>query len=353
MDNLAYIAFKSIDLNDSFFDSLKNDYSEFSTWFNKKAEEFAYVFYNHQNKIDGFLYLKTENDAVSDVVPELPALPRIKVGTFKINPHGTKLGERFIKKIFDHAIAKNIDELYVTVFEQHAKLIEIFETYGFRAHGKKTTANGVELCLVKNINAPYIDVFKSYPTINLTHGNQYLLALEPKFHSRLLPDSILNTEDSGIVQDVSHANSIHKVYLAAMSGMERLKRGDTLLIYRTNKGEEHLGKAFYKSVATSLCVVEEYRSIHTFATRQDFLNYVLPYSVFSETELQTFWTQKRYPHIVRFSYNAALNKRITRGEMINNVGLDGDARWGFLQLTKKQLLDISQRGEVNEGLIIN
>jgi hypothetical protein len=34
--NLEYLRFKDVDLNDVFFDSLKNDYAEFSTWFKKK-----------------------------------------------------------------------------------------------------------------------------------------------------------------------------------------------------------------------------------------------------------------------------------------------------------------------------
>ena len=33
MDNLIYSKFSEIDLNDPFFDSLKDDYKEFSDWF--------------------------------------------------------------------------------------------------------------------------------------------------------------------------------------------------------------------------------------------------------------------------------------------------------------------------------
>ncbi|WP_310730564.1 hypothetical protein [Burkholderia multivorans] len=72
---------------------------EFEDWFHRKAENWAYVFeQDDSNLIDGFLYLKIEDDPVEDVNPQLPAKRRVKVGTFKINAHGTKLGERFIKK---------------------------------------------------------------------------------------------------------------------------------------------------------------------------------------------------------------------------------------------------------------
>lgn len=42
--------FSDVDLNDRFFDSLKNDYEEFPNWFAKKcaAGESALVFYDEQ-----------------------------------------------------------------------------------------------------------------------------------------------------------------------------------------------------------------------------------------------------------------------------------------------------------------
>lgn len=48
--------FRNINLADPFFDSLKQDYKEFTDWFNKKANqnESAFVFYLDE-KIDGFM----------------------------------------------------------------------------------------------------------------------------------------------------------------------------------------------------------------------------------------------------------------------------------------------------------
>ena len=44
MDNLKYLRFSEINLSDPFFDSLKQDYEEFPSWFLRKANERAYVF---------------------------------------------------------------------------------------------------------------------------------------------------------------------------------------------------------------------------------------------------------------------------------------------------------------------
>ncbi|MDF3920617.1 hypothetical protein P3W43_17315, partial [Salinicola salarius] len=81
--------FSLISLSDPFFGSLKQDYAEFENWFQRKAREgaSAYVFYGDHGSIEGFLYLKREDDAVTDVAPPLPPMPRVKVGTFKVNAH--------------------------------------------------------------------------------------------------------------------------------------------------------------------------------------------------------------------------------------------------------------------------
>lgn len=344
--------FKEINLDDPFFDSLKADYSEFSHWFAKKAkeDELAYVFQNENGDMDSFLYLKIEEGPLDDIVPALPPARRIKVGTLKINAHGTKLGERFLKKIFDHAIFENVKEIYVTVFAHHAPLVALLERYGFLRKAEKITQNGTELVLVRNLCTNYIDVVSSYPLVRLDNERVFLLALYPKWHTRLLPDSILKTENMDVIEDVSHTNSIHKVYLAAMNGLEALKKGDVLLIYRTS---DEQGPAHFRSVATSICVVEEYRSIHTFVSREEFLSYCRPYSVFSEQELGDFWTKKKYPHVIRFTYNIALKKRVTRGVMIDEMGLNKNAYWGFMQLSREQFLNITRKGMIDESLIIH
>ena len=54
MENLQYKRFADVNLNDPFFDSLKASYREFSDWFQRKAEEYAYVFYGNNGFIDGF-----------------------------------------------------------------------------------------------------------------------------------------------------------------------------------------------------------------------------------------------------------------------------------------------------------
>lgn len=326
--------FKDIALTDPFFDTLKRDYPEFAEWFATKADKTAFTFKAESGALDGFLYLKWEDGEVADVKPALPASRRLKIGTFKVNPHGTRLGERFIKRAFDTATEGQAEALYVTVFEKHEALVQLFIRYGFVKVGVKLSAVGAEEAVYeRRLDRIVDDVVLDYPRIPLKKDRHFVLSLYPQWHSRLLPDSLLKTESASILQDVSHTNSIHKIYLAAMPGVQQLKRGDILLIYRTAEG----GPAYHTSVITSLCVVEELTNINQYGTEAEFLKYCEPYSIFSAYELKNFYKNKKYPWIIRFTYNLALTKRPNRAALLENgVAIKG-AYSGFFSINRDQL----------------
>ncbi len=341
--------FKDIDLNDPFFDTLKSDYKEFRGWFLKKAEEEAF-FILYDGELQGFLYLKIETGSLDDVSPSRESTIRLKIGTLKVNPHGTRLGERFIKKALDAALLNNCSEVYTTIFEKHHGLIELLENYGFRKQGTKTTSSGTEQVLLKKMGFLTGNQIKDYPYID-SKSRKFLLSIYPVWHTRLFPDSILKTEDpKKILEDISHTNSIHKVYLTRMRGTNTLERGDTLLIYRTS---DNAGPAHFRSVVTSVCMVEEVKSIYNFSTAETFLDYTLDYSVFTEEELREQFRIKKYHTIIKFTYNYALPRRPTRGWMLEHVGMDGDQYFGFLQLSDEQFYAIFKEGKGNESLIVN
>lgn len=144
--SLKYKKFSDIDLTSRFFDSLKNDYPTFEDWFKRKREAFAYISYNENDEIDGFLYLKIEDEALSDMNQQFPQKRRLKLGTFKIEAHGTKLGERFLRIIFKEAMKEKINEIYVTIYDKHQGLISLLQRFGFEkiTTKKEITKNGQE-----------------------------------------------------------------------------------------------------------------------------------------------------------------------------------------------------------------
>lgn len=347
MDNLKLEYFSNINLSDSFFDSLKADYQEFSDWFYRKANESAYVLYN-QNNIDGFLYLKFENE-IADIDPPIYNHRILKVGTFKFNPQGTLRGQRFIKKILDVAIANRVELVYLTVFEKHNYLIQLFQKYGFILSGKKITTNGVELVYMRNMRFVVGDIILDYPYIPAL-TNKYLLAIHPEYHTRLFPESKLFNESPNIIEDVSHSNSIHKIYISAAYNASNLKKGDVVVIYRTSDGQ---GSAYYRSVISSICVIEEVKHISDFYSENEYLQYCNPFSVFSPQELSKFYYEKKYPYVIRFTYNMALPKRINRKELLDNNIIRDQTRIVLESISNERFNRILKLSQADESFIIN
>lgn len=342
--------FKDINLNDSFFDSLKADYAEFSEWFNKKSENKALIHFDENNQLNGFLYLKIESEEL-DIIPPQGLLKRLKVGTMKIDAHGTRLGERFIKKLFDYATYRKVEEIYVTIFPKHESLINLFKKYDFEVTGVKISNNGNENVLSRKFSGD--EVKYTYPFIEHNQSsNIYFLSIYPAYHSRLFPDSILKSEDGSIVKDISYSNSIHKIYIAGMRGMENIKVNDIIVIYRTAENGQ---SAHYTSVFTSICVIEEYKNINEFTSYDDFYGYCKKYSIFNDEELAKIYKEKKYTHIIKMTYNIALNKRINRAKLIE-MGIMSNKNGfysGFGSINFQQLSNVLIEGQVNESIIID
>ena len=249
-------------------------------------------------------------------------------------------------------LSENIEEAYVTIFPKHTPLIELFENYGFQFMSTKNTSNGKESIYIKNININKIhhNIIKDYPLISTKNNKKYLLSIYPKYHTSMFPDSKLKTEKDNIIQDISHTNSIHKVYMCKMKNIEHINKGDLLVIYRT-KEENKLAK--YNSVLTSICTVEEYKNIKNYNTFGEFYKDISKYSVFNDQELKQFYNKKRYPYIIKMLYNIALPKRIIRNDAQPLLDPNVKEYWGFLPIADNIFVELLKMGEVNDNFIIN
>ena len=348
--------FSDINLNDSFFDSLRASYPEFNEWYNKKAAAGATAYcYYVDNELKDFLYLKIEEEELSDLTPALPAKKRLKVGTFKVDNEDrhTTRGERFMKKIMDKAIAEDVDEIYVTMFptEELQGLIRMFEKFGFSHIADKPHEGGnAEYVLIKDMTT-HVDDFKlDYTFVKKASSNKYVLSIVPEFHTHLFPDSILKNEKKyDLIQDVSETNSIYKIYLCWMQGTRNLKAGDKLIIYRTSDEE---GKAYYRSVCTSVCTVCEVKTYRDFENEEEFIKYTNRYSVFKEHELRRWYKNKNYFIVIKMVYNIAFTKKVINMVMKEQVGLN-PKYWGFFKLTDAQFDKLLELGEIDERYIID
>lgn len=302
------VDFAQVDLQDSFFDSFREDYIGFDKWFNKKADEVAYVCYS-QNILSAFLYIKVEEETenYSDIEPTFKKKKRLKIGTLKVISNGFKIGERFLKIIFDNALQYNVAEIYVTIFNkrpEQARLIALLEDWGFIEFGIKTTASGNEMVYVKNFDRNQeinlSEPRKTFPFVSPT-SKVYIVPIYPEYHTELFPDSILRTESPmNFTENEPHRNALSKVYVSR-SYVRDLKPGDIIVFYRTG--------GLYQGVATTYGIVESV--IDNIANEQEFIQYCRKRSVFTDEQLKLHWNYKanEKPFIVNFIYAYSFRKR--------------------------------------------
>ncbi len=351
--------FGEINLNDSFFDSFKEDYKEFDKWFLKKSDEIAYVTIDKGN-ILSFLYLKVESkdENYSDISPVFQSKKRLKIGTFKVISNGVRLGERFMKIIFDNAIQYRVDEIYVTIFnkrDEQKRLIGLLEDWGFTYYGKKTTANGEEIVLIRDFtpsfNKKNPKLTFPYLTINT---NIFMIPIYPDYHTELLPDSILTTESPyDFVENQPHRNAISKVYISR--SIERnINKGDIIVFYRTAAKDR---SAYYSSVISTIAIVDG--KIEDIADENDFILKCRKRSVFSDEELKKYWNwnPRQRPFIINFLYTHSFptGKRVNRQRLLELGVISGvkDELRGLKRITKEQFNLILKETATNESLIVN
>jgi len=227
--------FGNLDLSDV-FSSFKEDYHGYEKWFNKKAEEPVYVCLSVDKPI-ALLYLKVEskNEDYADIDPPLPPKKRLKIGSFKVTLNGFRLGERFLKIVFDNALGLKVDEIYVTIFNkriEQQRLINLLEEYGFHHHGLK---KGDELVFVRSCErlANRLTPKLTYPFFS-TAGRIFIVPIYPAYHTELFPDSILRTESpADFVENEPHRNAISKVYISwSMERNLHSRRRNRILSHR-------------------------------------------------------------------------------------------------------------------------
>lgn len=332
--SVKLVKFQELNIYDDFFNSLREDYEGFDYWFEKKTKnkDSAYIL-KKDNKILGMLYLKLEfeNENYDDFKPKFKPKKRLKIGTFKIDKSGFKLGERFIKIVIDNAVKQNVDEVYVTMFENKRNevdyLKEFLKKWGFDKYGKKISTG--EIILVKSMreykygeNPKY-----NYPLIK-ENPNYYFLPIDNKYHTDLFPDLILNNENLNLYTDYySHRYAIEKIYISSAS--IPAKPGDIVLIYRS--GERTPKK--YSSVVTGVAIVKE---VIIPKTINEYLKECSDRSVFTDKELKKFYLKNKWRKVIKLLYYKSFDKKIILNELYKLKAVEnGKGPRPFLKINSK------------------
>lgn len=234
----------NLDLSDPLFDTLKEDYPEFESWFKKISRQGrkCWVHYNSDGSIGALLIYKIEDEPL-DTIPPYPKKKREKISTFIVHHIGQKIGELFIKLAVDIAIKNRTEEIYLTHFTKpDDRLVELITEYGFIMAAKNS--RGEEIFIKKiyadparvltlsplEVSREYYPSFYDGPDVS-----KYFIPIWPANHERLFTDfkgsrQTKLPEHSGMF--VIEGNTIKKAYLSHTRN-KQISPGDIVFFYRS------------------------------------------------------------------------------------------------------------------------
>lgn len=332
---------RNLDVDDPFFDLLKEDYIAFRDWFKRISIEGRKCWvYQEDGKIKTLLILKEENELI-ETVPPIPAAERLKIATLKVDLSGYKLGELLLKMAFQYCIDNHIFEIYLTHFrKENDGLIHLIENYGFESVGflKK---NKEEVFIKKYIplekELPPVEMSKKYyPSFKDNQKiRKFLIPIQPEFHERLFPDyenrQMKLTDYSEIN---APGNAIKKAYLS-YSRIKKMRAGDIILFYRSKD----------QKAVISLGVVDQ-KPFHT-DDLELLLRFVGKRSVYSHPELKT-WTEKPV-FIILFRHHLNLPKPLDISFLRDH---SIPVPQTISEINHKQYMAIKEGGEIDERFTV-
>lgn len=255
----------TLDLGDTFFDSLRESYPTFNSWLKQCSEEQrrCWAIYGARNELRALCIYKIEADGVIDNEGFHPGARMLKLCTFKAaaSVRGEKVGERLFHMAFQYAQKQKLDFIYFTAKEvKQQTLVDLSSEFGFRKYGMydgdrvfgKYLAPQAEedKALAKaDYNRRFYPSYKTGADVNA-----YLVPIEPSFHEKVFPDiSEFRNSLFGDFPEMytSESNTIRKAYLSK-SHITQIESGDLLLFYRSKDRQ---------SVQALGAVVEVCRSI--------------------------------------------------------------------------------------------
>ena len=146
---IVKVLLEDINLEDSFFNSLRNDYPGFNDWFLRRAllKDYAYVSYSNDGSLTSFFLWKVEDkDDYLSLGLDIPHTNKVlKISSFKVIRTGIGIGSWYLRLAKYLAILNKAGFIYITVYPKYKKFISFLEYHGFKEVGVK----GRELVLKK------------------------------------------------------------------------------------------------------------------------------------------------------------------------------------------------------------
>lgn len=300
-----------IDVEDVFFDSLRQGYPNFNDWYRKKAEEGRQAWAILSGRIISALCIyKEEHDERVTTAGAILFGRSLKLCTLKVADLGRKYGERLLYVAFNYAMDNKFDYVYIQVQdEKHGYLISLLTDFGFTKFGnynndttyvKDMRVGDWKGSMDRNDYVKY--AITHYPHIIDTGVKKYIVPIRPNYHDLLFPDKnpYQDLFQGGLS---SESNAIKKAYLCK-SPIRDLKPGDLLFFYRSKD-------------AQSICSVGIAEKIRCFSNAEDLISFVSKRTVYTHEEIRKFISKGEVLAIL-FRLIRYLEKPVGRTALINN-----------------------------------
>jgi GNAT superfamily N-acetyltransferase len=231
-----------LDLSDSIFDSLKEEYDGFVNWAKSKSDRKAWISRLDDGSIGAILIIKSEETEKIGAKPELPRKKRLKISTMKVSParQGSKLGELLITIAIREAINNDINEVYLTHYIEkgYDHLVGLITQYGFHHASDKEDGEAIftkELTPPPDSDPDPVGLAQTfYPSFyDGDKVKKFVVPVRPEYHEKLFTSYRYRrsvTDDT--LEMRSEGNAIKKAYLTH-SNTKKVSEGDILLFYRS------------------------------------------------------------------------------------------------------------------------
>lgn len=289
---MAEVKAHTIDVNDDFFDSLRDGYDDFNKWWSEKCiadRRPCWVVYD-DNKLAGLIVRKDETATSTDALTKASKI--LKICTFKVRPEkrGVKLGELLLKQALWFAQSNDYGLAYLTTYEEQTALISLLEYYGFYCSGQKDDGELIyerKFSDKKLVPANGETVFeagrKNYPRFAVTDAVRYFgIPIKENYHDTLYPDLWAPRQPDMFTETLIHAipsrpgNTIRKVYLCRAPS--NLGEPGSLLFFYKGVSKDKPSQAI-----TAIGLLEEVTSA---ASTHELMLKTGGRSVYSEQELR-------------------------------------------------------------------
>ena len=319
-------------LASSFFDSLREGYDGFDTWFRDKARDNrkAWVYRDENDSLEAIcIYAVQSDEQINDATERLPG-QALKLCTFKVGNavRGRKIGELFLKAAFRYATENACEHLFIHANPtRHDYLIGLLQEFGFEERG--TYAGDLVLVKTHPKAAPASDALapleytrKYFPHFRRDASVQkFLIPIQPRFHDTLFPD--YSPRQRRLFGSAANAGNAIKLAYLCHAQTTAIKAGDVVLFYRTDD----------EKAVTSVGVVDRFDVLQDAARIASLVRRRTVYRIEEidemakrPTKVILFRLVEHFPHSV--SYDQLLREHVVSGpiQSIRKVSDDAFSR---------------------------